>query len=231
MDKFELIDCSVKCKRFKDAFVFDEILSRGFNIKNKFGLKALILWFIDHRYGALVNLRLLQMVYWKRQISKRKIEERSINIKSEGIHSFRKIFSKAFHTISKYKFVVLTHLYLCLFTLIDRILKFVYSFSVSPHAQLDKGFYGSMRNIAVGGYTKIGKNATIHGNVTIAPYGKKYSNIGDNVHIGTGVVIIGGVKIGDNVTISPNSVVINNVPSNCTVIGNPAKIIYRKDTI
>ena len=49
--------------------------------------------------------------------------------------------------------------------------------------------------------------------------------IGDNVWIGGDVVILPGVTIGDNVTIGANTVVNKDVPSGCTVVGNPARIV------
>ena len=49
--------------------------------------------------------------------------------------------------------------------------------------------------------------------------------IGDNVVMGANVCIIGDVVIGDNVIIGAGSVVVNDVPSNCVVVGNPARII------
>lgn len=49
--------------------------------------------------------------------------------------------------------------------------------------------------------------------------------IGNNVTIGTGAVIVGDIVIGDNVQIGANSFINHNVPDNCTVIGNPAKIV------
>lgn len=45
------------------------------------------------------------------------------------------------------------------------------------------------------------------------------------VTVGCGAVIVGDILIGDNVTIGANSVVLKNVPSNCTVVGNPARIV------
>jgi acetyltransferase-like isoleucine patch superfamily enzyme len=36
---------------------------------------------------------------------------------------------------------------------------------------------------------------------------------------------LGGVKIGDEVIVGAGSVVVKDVPSNCIVAGNPAKII------
>ena len=49
--------------------------------------------------------------------------------------------------------------------------------------------------------------------------------IGNNVTLGANVTIIGKVHIGDNVTIGAGSVVVKDVPSNCVVAGNPAKVI------
>lgn len=49
--------------------------------------------------------------------------------------------------------------------------------------------------------------------------------IGDNVTLGANVTIIGKVHIGNNVTIGAGSVVVKDIPDNCIVAGNPAKII------
>lgn len=47
--------------------------------------------------------------------------------------------------------------------------------------------------------------------------------IGDNVWIGGGAIILGGISIGDNAIVGAGSVVTRNVPANATVVGNPAK--------
>ncbi len=49
--------------------------------------------------------------------------------------------------------------------------------------------------------------------------------IGDNVVLGASVTIIGNIHIGNNVIIGAGSVVVKDVPDNCVVAGNPAKII------
>lgn len=51
--------------------------------------------------------------------------------------------------------------------------------------------------------------------------------IGNNVSIGCHACIIGPVHIGNNVTIGAGSVVIKDVPDNCIVAGNPARIIKK----
>lgn len=55
--------------------------------------------------------------------------------------------------------------------------------------------------------------------------GPKLPVVGNNVLIGAGAKILGGVRIGDNAKIGANAVVLHDVPANCTAIGIPAKII------
>ncbi len=57
-----------------------------------------------------------------------------------------------------------------------------------------------------------------------ASVSKKPINIGDNVWIGWGVIILKGVNIGNNSIIAAGSVVLSDVPSNVLVAGNPAVI-------
>jgi acetyltransferase-like isoleucine patch superfamily enzyme len=49
--------------------------------------------------------------------------------------------------------------------------------------------------------------------------------IGDNTFVGTGVVIMRGVKIGKNCVINANSVVMRSFEDNCVINGSPAKIV------
>ncbi len=49
--------------------------------------------------------------------------------------------------------------------------------------------------------------------------------IGDNVWIGTGCIVVGGVFIGSGSVIAAGSVVVKDVPPRCLAGGNPAKVI------
>lgn len=51
--------------------------------------------------------------------------------------------------------------------------------------------------------------------------------IGNNVKICCNAIVLGNIEIGDNVIIGAGSVVTKSIPDNCTVVGNPAHIIYR----
>lgn len=56
-----------------------------------------------------------------------------------------------------------------------------------------------------------------------------YVEIGDNVFIGAGTIVLPGVKIGNDVVIGAGSVVVHDVQNNSVVAGNPAKLIMRYD--
>ena len=87
--------------------------------------------------------------------------------------------------------------------------------------------------ILINGYAKIGKNCRINVDTVVgAKLGTKDQapTIGDNCFIGPGAKIFGKINIGDNVAIGANAVVTKDVPSNCTVVGIPAKKINNNGT-
>lgn len=56
-------------------------------------------------------------------------------------------------------------------------------------------------------------------------------DIGNNVFIGNGAIILPGVVIGDNCIVGAGSVVTKTVPSNSVVAGNPAKFVCTTDEL
>ncbi|MCG6137599.1 MAG: serine acetyltransferase [Nostoc sp. LLA-1] len=79
--------------------------------------------------------------------------------------------------------------------------------------------------------TIIGANCTLRHSTTIGnkklPDGSISASpqIGNNVDIGSNVVIIGPIKVGDNVVVGAGAVVVKDIPQDAVVAGNPAKII------
>ena len=53
--------------------------------------------------------------------------------------------------------------------------------------------------------------------------------IGNNVFIGMKTTILKGVHVGNNVIIGANSLVNKDIPNNCVVAGNPARVIMPLD--
>lgn len=113
-----------------------------------------------------------------------------------------------------------------------RISFLAFGSSIPPSVDLGKDVnFGHPMGIVIHQDSIIGDETIIYQNVTI---GRKDTSsqgapvIGKNCIIGAGAAIIGEIVIGNNVKIGANAVVNKNVPDNCTVVGNPARIIKRK---
>jgi Acetyltransferase (isoleucine patch superfamily) len=92
----------------------------------------------------------------------------------------------------------------------------------------------------------IGNDVTVTSNVSFITHdgstwlmrdekGRRYKyapiSIGNNVFVGTGSIIMPGVKIEDNVIIAAGSIVTKSIPCGVVVAGVPAKIINSYDDI
>jgi serine O-acetyltransferase len=86
------------------------------------------------------------------------------------------------------------------------------------------------QGIVVSANAKVGKNCRVHAGVNIGEWRGKAPVIGDNVYIGPGAKLIGGIQVGDRCVIGANAVVCKDVPSDVTVAGVPAKIISNKNS-
>jgi len=228
MDNFEKIDKIVKCKKFKDAFLFDEILSKVFGVKN-FGIAAIRLWILDHRYGALVNVRLYQMVMWKQLLNLKKLfEKMGIEKKAAKLSKTRKLrLVIGIPSVWKYLCLYIVYKYLSVF--FARLLMSLHmNLTISPFADIGKGFWGAMKNLGITAGTKVGKNVNIAANVTIVPSNKGVPVIEDNVKIWVGATIMGSLRIGKGAVVGANSLVISNVEPGYTVVGVPASAVFRK---
>lgn len=74
----------------------------------------------------------------------------------------------------------------------------------------------------------VGENLFINQNVTVGYRGNGHPRIGNNVRIGSGAVVLGGITIGDNVNIGANAIVVDDVPDGCTVCSPKAVIVKRR---
>ncbi len=84
--------------------------------------------------------------------------------------------------------------------------------------------------IVVNPKARIGKNCKLHGANCIGNNGKtqEVPMVGNNVDIGFGACIIGGVRIADNVTIGSNAVVVNDcLHEGAILVGSPAREVSK----
>ena len=88
-------------------------------------------------------------------------------------------------------------------------------------------------HIYIGDFTMIGPNVTIAtaGHPILPSLREKaYQfnidvNIGKNVWIGAGAVILPGVTIGDNSVVGAGAVVTKDIPPNVVAVGNPCRVL------
>jgi serine O-acetyltransferase len=99
----------------------------------------------------------------------------------------------------------------------------------TPSAQVGGGLFLIHGFATVVVATSIGKNCTVSQQVTIGWGRGGTPTLEDNVYVGAGAIIVGGITVGHNSKVGAGAVVTKNVPPCCTVVGNPARIIRRND--
>jgi serine O-acetyltransferase len=116
--------------------------------------------------------------------------------------------------------------------LISHLARFLTGIEIHPGAQIGKGvFIDHGMGVVIGETAIIGNYALIYQGVTLGgtgkESGKRHPTLGDNVVVGAGAKVLGNIFIGHNVRIGAGSVVLREVPSDCTVVGVPGRIVYR----
>lgn len=96
-----------------------------------------------------------------------------------------------------------------------------YTASIGPGVK-----FGHRQGIVLAEDVKIGARCRIWHQVTVArARGKGGATIGDDVLIGAGAKILGGIRIGNRAKIGANAVVVEDVPDDATVVGIPARVV------
>ena len=111
--------------------------------------------------------------------------------------------------------------------------RFITGIEIHPGAQIAEGlFIDHGMGVVIGETTQIGKNCTIYQGVTLGGVSlkkeKRHPSLEDNVVVGVGARVLGPHVIGAGSRIGASSVVISDVPPGCTVVGVPARIVYRE---
>ncbi|SMC00621.1 satase isoform II [Hymenobacter roseosalivarius DSM 11622] len=124
-------------------------------------------------------------------------------------------------------------IFFCWYLIIYRVLvewflgiELPWSLRAGSGLRLDHG-----QALVINGESRLGQNVHVRHSTTIG--NKKLADgtysacprIGNNVDIGAQVCIIGDIEIGDNVIIGVGSIVVKSIAPNCVVVGNPARVI------
>ncbi|VXC80963.1 serine O-acetyltransferase [Pseudomonas sp. 9Ag] len=98
-------------------------------------------------------------------------------------------------------------------------------------------FFPHTHGTVIGAYS-IGSNAVIYQGVTIGARDLDFTYdethrpvLGNDVLLGAGAKVLGGITLGDGVTVASNAVLLMSVPDHCVVGGIPAKILKSRNEV
>lgn len=111
----------------------------------------------------------------------------------------------------------------------------IFGLEIGLTCEIGPGLYFPHTLGTIIGARRIGANAVIYHGVTIgakepdlAYHPEKRPELGEDVLIGSGAKVLGGIVIGDRAVVGANAVVVHSVPADTSVGGIPARPISRK---
>ncbi|WP_126147423.1 serine O-acetyltransferase [Synechococcus elongatus] len=116
--------------------------------------------------------------------------------------------------------------------LLSHLSRLLTGVEIHPGARLGQGiFIDHGMGVVIGETAIVGDYCLIYQGVTLGgtgkQSGKRHPTLANNVVVGAGAKVLGNIQIGENVRIGAGSVVLRDVPSDCTVVGIPGRVIYR----
>lgn len=101
---------------------------------------------------------------------------------------------------------------------------------IHPGAVIGRGlFIDHGSGVVIGETAIIGDNVTLYQGVTLGgtgkDTGKRHPTVGDGVTIGAGAKVLGPITLGNHVKVGAGAIVLKDVPDQCTVVGNPGRIV------
>ncbi|WP_141503785.1 serine O-acetyltransferase [Paenibacillus luteus] len=122
--------------------------------------------------------------------------------------------------------------YFTLARMVSQVSRFMTGIEIHPGAQIgDRLFIDHGMGVVIGETCEIGDDVVIYQGVTLGgtgkEKGKRHPTIGNNVVIGSGAKVLGSFEVGEFSNIGSNAVVLREVPANCTVVGNPGRVVKR----
>jgi serine O-acetyltransferase len=115
---------------------------------------------------------------------------------------------------------------------LSQVTRFWTGIEIHPGATIGRRlFIDHGMAVVIGETAVVGDDVTIYHGVTLGGTSlqkrKRHPTLGNGVVIGNSSSVLGDIVVGDNSRVGAGSVVLQDVPSNSTVVGVPAHIIYR----
>ncbi|MEN9218515.1 MAG: serine O-acetyltransferase, partial [Gloeomargarita sp. DG_2_bins_126] len=120
--------------------------------------------------------------------------------------------------------------------LISHLARLLTGIEIHPGAQIGRGFFiDHGMGVVIGETTVIGDYCLLYQGVTLGgtgkEKGKRHPTLGDHVIVGAGAKVLGNITLGNHVRVGAGSVVLRSVPSHCTVVGIPGRLICKDATV
>jgi serine O-acetyltransferase len=112
----------------------------------------------------------------------------------------------------------------------------LFGLDVASKCEIGPGLFLPHTSGTVIGAGKIGRNAIIFQNVTLGAREPDMGwdvnlrpEIGNDVTLGAGCKVLGGIRVADSVTVGANAVVLNSIDSYSVAVGIPARVVRSAD--
>jgi len=114
--------------------------------------------------------------------------------------------------------------------IISQISRFFTGIEIHPGATIGIRFFiDHGTGVVIGETAEIGDDCLLYQGVTLGgtgnERGKRHPTLGNKVVVGAGAKVLGNIQIGDNVKIGAGSVVVHAVPAHSTVVGVPGRVV------
>jgi serine O-acetyltransferase len=109
--------------------------------------------------------------------------------------------------------------------------RFLTGVEIHPGAHIGHRFFiDHGTGVVIGETAAIGDDCVLFHNVTLGGtgkhHGKRHPTLEDNVLVGTGATLLGPITVAANARIGAGSFIrMHDVPTDCTVVGAPARIV------
>ena len=104
---------------------------------------------------------------------------------------------------------------------------------IHPGARIGQGvFIDHGMGVVIGETAVVGNRCLLYQGVTLGGTGKqsgtrRHPSLGENVVVGAGAKVLGGITVGSNTRIGAGSVLLRDVDADCTVVGIPGRVIHQ----
>lgn len=138
-----------------------------------------------------------------------------------GLHAIW--MQRATHALWKRGFVLSARL-------LSHIARGLTGVEIHPGAEIGRRFFiDHGTGVVIGETAEIGDDVLLYQGCTLGgdtlKDEKRHPTLGDGVTVGANTTLLGPITIGENSNVGAGSVVLDSVPSNCTVVGNPAELV------